>query len=431
MRNIGIVFNFEFKNIIQKKTFKITTLILSLIVFAAVLIPAYLVNRKNETAESGTSIVDEFFPEETNDKDSDKTTGFNADIGIVADQELLADIAAYTDAFSQTQKYQTEEDLTAAVKNEEIKNGIVLLSPQEFLLITNGDKTTALSDKVEQNLQYYTRIKNLEKAGLSVEQINRDYDRIYADQIIGSVRNLNVRDQGNFIFGTVYTIFAYMMISLYGSTVSASVAREKDNRTMEVLIANTKPDYLIVGKTLAAGLAGIIQIFILICSFFVALKIAGIPLSMLSQMVSIDVDVLTIVVILFFGLTGYIFYLFIYAALGAMVSKIEDVNYAVTPVTLLFVAAYFITFMGMNMPNNIVFKIGSFIPFIAVLAMPVRYLINFVPTIELVISALIMLFSIIIFSRLAIRIYRLGSLNYGNRMKFFNTLKLIFKGEDK
>ncbi|NLJ94200.1 MAG: hypothetical protein GX326_01705, partial [Clostridiaceae bacterium] len=43
MRNIGLVFDFEFKGIIRKKTFIITTIILCLIAFAVILIPSFLV----------------------------------------------------------------------------------------------------------------------------------------------------------------------------------------------------------------------------------------------------------------------------------------------------------------------------------------------------------------------------------------------------
>ncbi|HZJ68520.1 MAG TPA: ABC transporter permease, partial [Candidatus Eisenbacteria bacterium] len=72
-----------------------------------------------------------------------------------------------------------------------------------------------------------------------------------------------------------------------------------------------------------------------------------------------------------------------------------------------------------------------FIPFTSVLVMPVRCLVVYVPGYELFISAAIMLITIILLSYLAIRIYRLGSLNYGNRMKFGPTIKMIFRGEDK
>ncbi len=427
MRNIGIVFGFELKSIMQKKSFLITTILLSFAIFAAILIPTFVSNRDADESE-GSSSMSQNTDESVNE---DTTPGLDERVGLMIEDSLLQEISTYTDAFVETRRFDTEDEMTKALQQEEIEYGLEISSLKDFMIFTDGQNTEMLYSIIEQNLVFANRIKNLEDAGLSGLQINQKYETIYNDEISGQTKDISVRENGNIMFGTAYTIFMYMIILLYGSTVSSSVTREKDNRTMEVLIANTKSDYLIIGKTLAAGLAGLLQILILIISLFSALKIADIPLSELSNIIALDIDSLTILVVIFFGITGYIFYLFIYAALGAMVSKMEDVNYAVMPVTFMFIAAYLITFMGITVPNNFIFRIGSFIPFTSVLAMPVRYLIYHVPVSELAISALIMLLSIAVFSYLAIRIYRLGSLNYGNRMKFFKTLRLIFKGEGK
>jgi len=101
-----------------------------------------------------------------------------------------------------------------------------------------------------------------------------------------------------------------MMIILYGSTVSTSVAREKDNRTMEVLIANTKADYLIVGKTLAAGLAGLLQIILLIAVALTTIQISGQNVMELLTELQFNLNLTTIIATVFFGVAGYISYLF-------------------------------------------------------------------------------------------------------------------------
>ena len=69
----------------------------------------------------------------------------------------------------------------------------------------------------------------------------------------------------------------------------------------------------------------------------------------------------TIVTMIIFSLTGYISYLFIYAALEHWF-QVEDVNYAVTPVMLIFIAAYLITMLGMENPHNTLLKVASYFP---------------------------------------------------------------------
>ena len=84
----------------------------------------------------------------------------------------------------------------------------------------------------------------------------------------------------------------------------------------------------------------------------------------------IELNTTTIISMILFGLTGYISYLFIYAALEHWF-QMEDVNYAVTPVMLIFVAAYF-CYLGMANPHSLLLKAAPYFPLTSVLAMPVR-----------------------------------------------------------
>ena len=88
--------------------------------------------------------------------------------------------------------------------------------------------------------------------------------------------------------------------------------------------------------------------------------------------------------------------------------------------------AYITASIGINAPTNIFVKIGSFVPFVAILAMPIRYFLTSVPLFELLISMILMILTSIGLAYLSIKIYRLGSLSYGNKLGFVKALKLIF-----
>lgn len=410
MRNSGLVFSFEFKSILRKKSFLATTIILCLIVVAAVIIPSYLVKKEKSPENASENISDEYI----NDILSDG--GYYIATDELKDFSLLKNIK---------QEFADEDSLKAALTNNEITFGVVFYSVSDFAFIVNGEQNPIVSTFIEQQLLNFNRMNYFQTNNIDPELITG----IYNVQVNATNVDISQKGIGNFVLAMIYTVLLYMLIIMYGTTVSSSVAREKDNRTMELLIANTKADYLIIGKTLAAGLAGILQVLAMITTLLLSLKFSGQDIAGLIGGF-LELNTSTIITMVLFGLTGYISYLFIYAALGALVSKMEDVNYAVTPVMLIFIAAYLIAIYGMGNPHGLLLKAASYFPLTSVLAMPVRTILLNISLVEIMISAAIMLVSIAVFSFLAIRIYRLGSLNYGNRMKFGKTLKMIFRGED-
>ena len=421
MRNSGLVFGFEFRSILRKKSYLVTTIILCLIAVAAVIIPSILA--KKEKSPEDTLIVDgdlslnvneEFIEENLNNVLADG--GYYLATDELKEFSLLKNIK---------QEYADEDSLKTALSNDEIPFGVVFHSANDFVFMVNGETNPIASTLIEQQLLNFNRMNFFKTNNIDPTLI----DEVYNVQVNTTNIDISQKGIGNFALAMIYTFLLYMLIIMYGTTVSTSVAREKDNRTMEVLIANTKADSLIIGKTLAAGLAGFLQVLALIITLLVSLKFSGQDIVGLIGGF-LELNTTTYVTMILFGLTGYISYLFIYAALGALVSKVEDVNYAVTPVMLIFISAYLITMLGMENPHNSLLKVASYFPLTSVLAMPVRTILLNISPIEILISATIMLFSIAVFSLLAIRIYRLGSLNYGNRMKFGKTLKIIFRGED-
>ncbi len=434
-RNVGIVFRFEFLSILRKKSFLVTTIILSLLVVALIIVPTIISKNQDQDKPLPPDMLNDDYAdqsasgEEMQEYLAELFSGSAYYLKDGAEQDSLLADAPFLSHFEK--KYTSEEEMRTDLAEENISYGVVFSAADKFEILSTGQDLTEVYTFIEQSLEQSQRVTRLSELGLSPDQITENYGSLFYSKVQGNIIDINARESGNFIFGMAYMILIYMMVILYGTTVSTSVAREKDNRTMEVLIANTKSDYLIIGKTLASGIAGVLQVFVLVVVAFLCLAISGNNPDALAEMADFNLDASTILITIFFALAGYFFYLFIYAALGAMVSKVEDVNYAVTPLTFLFVAGYGITFSGLYAPSNIAFKIGSFIPFTSVLSMPVRSMLVHVPLWEILISAALMLVSIVIFSGLAIRIYRLGSLNYGNRMKFFPTLKLIFRGEGK
>ncbi len=122
-------------------------------------------------------------------------------------------------------------------------------------------------------------------------------------------------------------------------------------------------------------------------------------------------------------------YLFLYASLGSIVSKVEDVSSATAPVVFLFLIGYIVSSFSMSAPNSNLVMIVSLIPFTSVMLMPFRTAIATVPTWQYLLSGGLLLVTTILLAFLSIKIYRQGTLNYGNKRGIVHAIKAAFNKE--
>ncbi len=238
-------------------------------------------------------------------------------------------------------------------------------------------------------------------------------------------------DQMNNFFYTYAMIFAlYMVMLLYGQMVASNVASEKSSRAMELLVTSAKPTAMMFGKVIASCLAGLLQ---LVCVFGAALLFyrlneeywAGAPI--VASLFNIPTGLL--LYMLLFFLLGFLLYAFMYGAVGSTATKLEDINTSVMPITLVFLASFFIVIFSMASGNsdNHLMKAASFVPFTSPMAMFTRIAMNGVPPLQIVISVAILAVSTAAVGVLSARIYRVGVLLYGQPPKIGEILKMMAK----
>lgn len=136
------------------------------------------------------------------------------------------------------------------------------------------------------------------------------------------------------------------------------------------------------------------------------------------------------VYMLIFFVLGFLTYAFLYGAIGSTVSKLEDINTAVMPVTLLFIAGFLVVMFSMSGGeiDNLLMRICSFIPFTSPMAMFTRIAMSTVPFAEVLISILILMVSVVATGFFSAKVYRVGVLLYGNRLKLGAIIKAVRKG---
>lgn len=381
-------------------------IIMALVFFAATCIPTVLTLFEDKTPDPGETPIVNL-----------ENSAFYLQTTDIAQSELVYFVG------DKVSFYTNEADLKQAVQEGKIDSGFVITSATSFkAIIKNKELYSASSSMVSYILGTITTDRNLALAGIDPIKVKEasDFEIKAVDEVLGKDATQS------FLISYILLFAVYMLVIVYGQMVSTSVAREKDNRTMEILITSTKPDALIVGKVLANGVAGLLQFFFimgvaLIGYFLNKPNFPAIVNEMLFGSLSWD----AIVVFLIFTALGYLMYLFVYASLGSLVSKLEDVGSSVSIVTVLFMVAYLMGSLGLNMPNSLMLKIASYFPFTALLSMPIRYFLTEVSLIELSISLILMAMTTWFLAIFSIRIYRLGSLSYGNKMSLVKAIKAI------
>lgn len=226
----------------------------------------------------------------------------------------------------------------------------------------------------------------------------------------------------SFFFGYAIAILLYMMIAIYGQNIMRGVLEEKTNRVAEVVVSSVKPDVLLAGKILGAGMVALTQVVAWIAMTLIMyelrgpmLKAFGVSAAMAGAVRIPGVSPMVGVALLLFFLLGFILYAALFGAVGAMVSNQEDVQQAATPVMMLLIASIIFMQPVLLNPSSTLASVVSWIPFTAPIMMPLRMSLIAVPWYEIVGSLLSVTLGCWFAIWLSARIYRVGLLMYGKR----------------
>lgn len=409
MKNLLVVLKFELSNFLKNKVFKISTIILSLLIIIGMLIP-------NIMDAFGKPMFEEEKVESTKKEESKIKYGLiiednSIDIEDIKMQLPNSDIIVAKD----------EDELEELVVSSDVVAGFIINTSTKYEYLV---KNTSMDDNnryiIENALLNIYRNTTLSEKGIDPNEVLQ----VYSVPIEYETTVLGKDSMKNYLYTYILIFGLYFVIMFYGQLTATSVASEKSNRSMEILVTSTSTKSLIFGKVIAGALAGIIQ-------FGTIILVAGITYNLnasawgnrLDFIFDIPGNVLATFAI--FGILGYLFYLFIYGVLGALVSRTEDVGTSSTPLTLIFIAAFFISMTGLTKPDMMALKVASFIPFTSFMAMFVRVSMGNVSTIQVVISLVILAVSTIAAGIFGAKIYRLGTLMYGNPIKITKAIKLL------
>ncbi len=404
MKQFFTILKFELKNYYKSKSFVGVTLFLILALAVVMFFPR---------------IKDAFIEDNNDDAEAVEAS---AEMFVIADDMDVAEMYAtvFAESFPDyivTPTAEGVDSVKGKITDGSVECAFLIESPTKYKYLVNNlsmyDENTYVADEVMKSV---FQMNSMLSGGLSTEEATA----VLSTPIESETESLGVDQMQNFFYAYIMIFALYMVIFLYGQMVTMNVATEKSSRAMELLITSAKPESMMFGKVFAACISGFAQLALVFGS---ALAFYNINRDYWSDFefadMFFDIPPYLLVYMLVFFVLGFLVYAFLFGAVGSTVSKLEEVNTAVTPLMYMFIFSFFVPMFSMGSGNidGILMKVCSFIPFTSSMAMFTRIALSVVPTYEIVISIAILVVSVFGIGWLSAKIYRVGVLLYGTPPK--------------
>jgi ABC-2 type transport system permease protein len=338
------------------------------------------------------------------------------DIGFVGDAQVMAAPLKQA-AESKTLTINTHDESSVAAGQDRVRSG-------DLDVLVSGDPA-APNVYVQDDLD--TTIE-LTLAGLARQvALNRALVAAGADpaQVAAQVAKANItlsyldpnaqQRTARTVVGVFVAALLYVSLVVYGQIVAQGVVEEKQNRIVEILLSTVRPTQLLVGKVLGIGLLGIIQLLIISAVALLAVS--------RTQVISLpDIGAFAVFSGILWFVLGFVFYALVYAAGGSLVSRQEDLQAVLTPITIVVVGTYLAFFWVIANPDNPIGILLSMLPALSPVLMPARMATGQAEAWQVVVAVILSVAATYGMTRLAARIYTNSVLKVGSRVGWMEAL---------
>ena len=269
--------------------------------------------------------------------------------------------------------YQDEVSAQAAIKDEKIK-GYLTIDQEDSVIkaVYHGETSleSAIKLGVTSKLNELQAQLNRSAANLSQEQEKRLAQTVdFTEKIDESKENKKLVQT---IAAAGLGFFLYMILITYASVTAQEVASEKGTKIMEVVFSSIQASHYFYARMIALLLVILTHIGIYVVGGVAAILLFK-DLPLLAQFGILDHlgEAFTVNTLLFV-LVSLFMYVVLAAFLGSMVSRPEDAGKALSPLMILIMGGFFGVIALGAAGDNLLLKIGSYIPFISTFFMPFR-----------------------------------------------------------
>ena len=364
---------------------------------------------------------------------------------LTSDQEIQMLLATQEDQFRINNEITTKEAAEEAMEQEELDGYLEVESENQLVSAKYVDTSdsdtldstvlTSLLTSIQLNrkateygLTQQEAMELMSPAQLSTETISFEDGAITnQDDTVETIKMWS-----SYIVGIAIFIF----IVNYATIIGTEIASEKGTRIMEVILSSVSSTVHFFGK-----LAGILLVSLTQIIIYVVMALIAYPFIKKMEFIQelfqgIDVGAILnglIGTTLIYFVLGIVLYAGLAAFFGSLVTKIEDVSKAVTPLLFLAMIGFYGGLFAFASPNQLIVKIGSQIPLFTPFIMPFRVASETVSTAGIVISIIIMIVFTILCTLLSLVMYRSNVLVYSDAgmIKTMKTSLSILKNERK
>ncbi|HZE07046.1 MAG TPA: ABC transporter permease [Solirubrobacteraceae bacterium] len=203
----------------------------------------------------------------------------------------------------------------------------------------------------------------------------------------------------------------FMVLVFFGQAVAQGVTEEKASRVVELLLTTLSPRRLLAGKILGIGLLGLVLLLIPAVAALAAGQLAG-----GAGLPSAAPKAIALIILWF--ILGYIFYSVAFAAIGALVSRQEDLNTAMLPINAVLIGAFYLAIFVVNTnPNGTLARVAAFLPPFSPMIVPARMVLGDMTALGLVIAIVLEVIGTGVLIILAARAYERAILQIGAPIK--------------
>lgn len=413
MKDLFLVASFTFKDLVKRKSFIISNLIILLIIVIGFNVPNIIKNISNGDESFG----------------KDKITIVDNDNIYEENLEALTQIKTGYDIQIANEKMDIDT-IKEKIKNGDIEKAIYISTKEntidiKYIIESQALGTTTPDDLITMLQQTYQNMQ-ISKLGLSQEELQKinipfNVELTQADESKAGDNILPMMLLSIVLFYAIY-FFAYQ--------VSSSITTEKTSKIIETLVTSTSPKTIVLGKTIGIGLVGVLQTVVTVIVAIISAR-TFLDAEMIDTIInSINLTPMLAIITVVYYILGYSLFALLYALTGSTVAKPEDVQSANGPVAILAVIGFYLSYFTMMNPASNLNKIAAIVPISSPFCMPFRVMMGLATNSEIAISLIVLVITILLIAKISIKIYSSAILNYGSKINIKDMFRMYKNKND-
>lgn len=407
MRDLFTVMKFTIKDMLSRKSFIISTIIILVLIVVGFNVPNILQSINGDLGGDKILIVD-------------RDDIFEGQLESLNQSETIQpEIVVSDDDFETVKQKLTDGDVAAALIVEPDDTQIKL----RYIVPNLATITSTPQPLIDQLTSLYTNIQisKLDLTDKQLQSLNPQFE-------LSLEQTETTEVHGDLFVMMLLSVVLFYAIYFCAYQVSSSITTEKTSKIIETLVTSTSPRSIILGKTIGIGIVGLLQMALFVIVAIVS-AYSFIDPELLNQVLDLSsiTPLLGLILVIYF-LLGYFTYALLYALTGSTVSKPEEIQSANSPIAILTLVGFYLAFFTLQNPTSSLNAFAAIFPISSPFCMPIRVIMGIATPFEVCLSIIVLILTILVIAYVAIKIYSDAILNYGKKQGILSLLKRSHRG---